>query len=154
MDIAALTARWRQRLRAESRVGYHASDIWVAEDGGRVAGFAQIGPCSGDRSLVGFAGEVYMLYVHPAQVGRGLGRALLSHSLDILASRGYYWAVIWVLQKNDAARSFYQRAGMRPDGATRRDHFAGRRVPVLRYAKPINPVLDFDALRRGQLQVR
>jgi ribosomal protein S18 acetylase RimI-like enzyme len=128
MDISALTSRWRQRLRAEARVGYHASDIWVVEDAGRVAGFAQI--------------------------GRGLGRALLGHSLDILAGRGYFWAVIWVLQKNDGARTFYQRAGLRPDGATRRDHFAGRRVPVMRYAKPINQVLDFEALRRGHIKRR
>jgi GNAT superfamily N-acetyltransferase len=154
MDIAALTARWRQRLRAETRVGYHASDVWVVEDAGRVAGFAQIGPCGGDRSLAGFAGEVYMLYVHPGQTGRGLGRALLGHSLDILAGRGYYWAVIWVLQKNDGARAFYQRAGLRPDGTTRREHFAGRRVPVMRYAKAINQVLDFEALRRGHVRQR
>lgn len=150
-----MTARWWRRLRSAPA---HSSDIWLVEDtsGGRnrVAGFYQIGPCVADDSLLGFAGEVIMLYVHPARSGRGFGRALLEHSLEVLAGRGYHWVVIWVLEKNTNARSFYEHHGLRPDGLARSERFAGQSVPVVRYAMPLNDVLDFDALRHGRIVPR
>ncbi len=142
LTVPGLTRRWQKRLAY--RYGGHG--VWVAERGGTVVGFAELGPCMQDDSLLGFAGEVYMLYVHPDATGQGIGRALLDQALDELSDRPFYWAIVWVVAGNRRARAFYESAGLRPDGAERIDRFAGQRVPVLRYAKALNPIIDFDSL--------
>lgn len=150
MSPFVLAARWQKRLRWDSsRPDSREQDILVVEHEGRVAGFAEIGPCVDDAELVGFAGEMNMLYVDPELVGRGLGRQLLDHGLRALAGREYFWVVIWVLEDNQRARRFYERAGLRWDMASREDRFVNERVTVLRYAKALNPVVDFAALARG-----
>lgn len=150
MSPFVLAARWRKRLRWDhSRLDRAEQDILVLEHLGRVLGFAEIGPCVDDEDLIGFAGEVNMLYIEPESTGRGLGRRLLDHGLQLLAEREYFWVVIWVLEQNHRARGFYERAGLRWDTAIREDRFVNERVSVIRYAKALNPVVDFAALARG-----
>lgn len=144
-----LAARWHQRVRAQARSRALSNDVWVVEERDEVAGFALLGPCRDGDEVAGFAGEVLMLYVHPRHTGRGLGGCLLAHCLDALTRRQYYWSVIWVLEKNRRAQEFYLRMGLRPDGSRRWDRFGGRAVPVLRYARAVNPIIDFDALCRN-----
>ncbi len=145
LQPASLTQRWRHwvsRTQATS-----STALWVLERAGEVVGYSESGPCAGDRSLVGFSAEVFTLYLEPACVGLGLGRALLEHGLDALAHRGFFWCVVWVLRENRRGRAFYERAGMRPDGEERLDRVAGEQVAVVRYARALNPALDFAALR-------
>ena len=74
-----------------------AAEVWVAEDdGGRVAGFVSL---SGD--LLGH------IYAHPR--GRGVGSALLAKAKE-LRPGGFH---LWVFQRNDGARRFYERHGCR-----------------------------------------
>jgi len=73
-------------------------EIWVAETGGHVVGFAAL---SGD--LLGH------LYVHPDAQNRGVGTALL----DVVKRErpsGFHFAVF---QRNEGARRFYERHGCR-----------------------------------------
>lgn len=155
MNPFVLAARWQKRLRWDrSRPDSREQDILVVEHEGRVAGFAEIGPCVDDPDLVGFSGEVNMLYVEPDLVGRGLGRRLLGHGLRTLAEREYFWVVIWVLEDNQRARRFYERAGLRWDTAVRQDRFVNERVTVVRYARALNPVVNFAALARGAVVER
>jgi GNAT superfamily N-acetyltransferase len=151
LHTAELGPRWLQRVQTQARLRPVACDLWVIEEHGAVAGFALIGPCRDgeDTDMAGFAGEVLMLYVHPQRQGAGLGRKLLERALEILAERGYHWLVIWVLEGNHRAQQFYQRSGLRPDGTRRWDRFDGRSVPVVRFARALNPVLDLDALIRS-----
>ncbi len=135
MSTTALAQRWRDR-----------EAVWVAEVDGKVVGFSLLGPCRHDAALAGFAGEVTMLYVHADYTGDGFGQALLELSLDELARQQYFWVVVWVVEGNRAARSFYERRGLRLDGARRDDEFDGTRVPVVRYAAPLNPAFDFARL--------
>ena len=153
LTIAGLTERWQKRLGQLSRgspaTPAHIADaysVWVAEIGDEVVGFAEFGPCTQDPALAGFAGEVYMLYVHPSAQGRGIGRDLLDCAVAELAAYSFYWLVIWVVAGNQRAQAFYRRAGLKSDGARRIDHFAGQSVPVVRYARPLNPIIDFDRL--------
>jgi hypothetical protein len=53
---------------------------------------------------------------------------------------------VWVLARNDRARRFYESEGLRLDGARRWDPFGDRAVPVVRYARALNPVVDFTEL--------
>lgn len=138
-----LAARWERRL---SLVELDEA-IRVVEIDGRVGGFVNFGPRRDDPTWLGHAGEIYMLYLEPSLVGRGLGARLITQAFDELARVRCHWVVVWVLAKNHPARRFYERAGMRLDGARRWDPFGDRAVPVVRYAAPLNPVFDWQSLR-------
>ncbi|HSL66143.1 MAG TPA: GNAT family N-acetyltransferase [Gaiellaceae bacterium] len=115
LDAAAEAEAWRGYLEAvppEDR-------FWVAVEGGAVAGYARAGPCEDVDARPGL-GEVHGLYVDPARIATGLGRALLEHAAADLAARGYDTLVVWHFVGNDRAAGFYERAGLRPDGTRRR----------------------------------
>ena len=105
--------------------------LTVAADGETLAGFSYVGPSEED----GLA-ELYALHAGPAYVGTGVGRALMIDALPALARLGDR-AVLWVLEANDRARRFYDRAGWIPDGTTRIEPVNGEPVPQLRYAHPL-----------------
>jgi RimJ/RimL family protein N-acetyltransferase len=44
-------------------------------------------------------------------------------------------ATLWVLADNRRARRFYELAGWRPDGASKRGEIGGRELTELRYRK-------------------
>ncbi|HUS63021.1 MAG TPA: GNAT family N-acetyltransferase [Kofleriaceae bacterium] len=136
LDEEVLVERWRKRLegRGERR------RLLVAEEDGAVVGFSLFGPCDDDRDLVGFAGEVQMLYVLPSAQRRGHGRALLDRAAAAMAAAPLYWMVVWVVEVNHAARAFYRRVGLEPDGRRKTDRLEGEPVDVVRYAGPLNRV--------------
>ena len=72
--------------------------IWVAERNGRVVGFAGLA-----------AGEVTHLYVEPSAQGAGVGTSLLEHVKELSDGR----LELWVFQRNEGARRFYERHGFR-----------------------------------------
>ena len=73
-------------------------ELWVAEEDGRVVGFT------------GLEGsELSHLYVDPWAQDRGVGSALLDWAKS-LRPEGIE---LWVFQKNDGARRFYERHGFR-----------------------------------------
>jgi ribosomal protein S18 acetylase RimI-like enzyme len=84
-----------------------------------VIGFVTFGP-SRDRDTVGL-GEIYALYVDPGRYEGGVGRMLMAHARRRLKGEGFDAAVLWVLQGNERAASFYEREGWKPDGATREE---------------------------------
>jgi ribosomal protein S18 acetylase RimI-like enzyme len=144
LDSDSLAEKWRRRLRA----GNGDELALVAETGGEVVGFSLSRPCGDDPDLVGFAGEISMLYVHPSAQRRRLGRALFERARGDLAARRLFWLVVWVVEANHAARAFYRRVGLRPDGGRRADLLGGDAIDVVRYAGPLNPALDYEALMR------
>ena len=72
------------------------SEVWVAEEGGRIVGFAALGDAVLEH-----------LYVHPDAQGRGVGGALLEQA-KACRPAGFRF---WVFQANDRARGFYERRG-------------------------------------------
>jgi GNAT superfamily N-acetyltransferase len=143
-----LADRWWRRLDA----GEIDEAVRVLELDDRVGGFISFGPQKDDPTWLGYSGEVYMLYLEPELVGRGWGSVLLRRAFDELARCRCHWSVVWVLARNEKARRFYEREGMRLDGARRWDPFGDRAVPVVRYAKALNPVVDFNELAAGRKQ--
>jgi GNAT superfamily N-acetyltransferase len=73
-------------------------EVWVAELAQSVVGFAAL---AGD--LLGH------LYVHPREQGRGVGTALL----DVVKRERPDGFRLWVFQRNEGARRFYERHGCR-----------------------------------------
>ena len=73
-------------------------EVWVAENGGRIVGFASV---SDD--------ELEHLYVDPSAHGRGIGALLLAQA----KKRRPHGFRFWVFQENVGARRFYERHGCR-----------------------------------------
>jgi GNAT superfamily N-acetyltransferase len=71
-------------------------EVWVAEEDGRVLGFAAL-----DGDMLSF------LYIHPDAHGQGIGSALLERAKE-RRPEGF---TFWVFQQNEQARRFYERHG-------------------------------------------
>jgi GNAT superfamily N-acetyltransferase len=105
-------------LLATMSVEIHAARIARAIDKGAVlvAEDAAHGPiglagfgAARDRGL-GFDGEVYTLYVAPAFLGQGAGRALLHGAFAALKQRAFRSCLIWSHAQNNAC-FFYEAMG-------------------------------------------
>jgi GNAT superfamily N-acetyltransferase len=72
-------------------------EVWVADDGDGVLGFAALSP---DRLL--------QLHVSPGEQRKGIGTRLLEQAKE-LRPAGF---TLWVFQANDGARRFYERHGL------------------------------------------
>ncbi|MFK0291177.1 GNAT family N-acetyltransferase [Streptomyces sp. NPDC090442] len=118
----------------------------VAERSGGVVGWLAAGPARdpdlapGRRELPSGrapVAELLALYVAPPLIGTGVGRALLDAGTAGARARGFGALSLWVVRGNARAQRFYERAGFAPDGAERSEDVAGRRVPELRYRRPL-----------------
>ena len=92
------------------------SDIWVAEDNGRVVGFI---------ALLG--NQVGGLFLDPAQHGKGIGRALMDKATTLHAE-----LLLEVFKDNAIGRQFYDRYGFETIEEAM-DDFTGHPVLRLRY---------------------
>ncbi|WP_184590184.1 GNAT family N-acetyltransferase [Streptomyces violarus] len=109
----------------------------VAEDaGGELVGWACHGPFR-DGEVRTPDAELYAIYVHPEHLGRGVGRTLLTESVERCSRAGRGRLLLWVLKENGRARRFYERAGFHADGAEEPFEVEGTTVPEVRYARPL-----------------
>jgi GNAT superfamily N-acetyltransferase len=60
--------------------------------------------------------EIPAFYVAPDAWRRGVGSALMARALAEMAAAGFAHAVVWVLEGNNPAISFYEATGWRLDG--------------------------------------
>ena len=84
----------------------------LAKDGDRVVGFADYGPCRDEDLLE--AGEVYAIYLLEPYYRQGIGTMLMRGALAHMAECSR--VVVWVLEGNDRAISFYRSFGFAFDG--------------------------------------
>lgn len=105
-----------------------SATVLVAEIGGEVAGYATLGR-NRARELKQ-QGEVYELYLRPEYQGIGLGSRLFLEARKMLASSGLKGVVVWALEENQNAVSFYDGAGGRDmaEGVEVFDHKALRKI--------------------------
>lgn len=134
LDLAAHTAHWRTRL-TDPRL-----PVLVAEgDDGPLDAFCALGPTT-DPDHAGAEGvwQIHQLYVSPARRGGGIGGRLFDAALDVARAEGARVLSLWVVEQNAAARRFYERHGMQPDGGRRRNTLApGAVLEELRYVLPL-----------------
>ena len=120
------TARWQAAIRNGERNSGAA--VLVAEDDRHgVVGLCSLGAARDGGT--GFEGEVYTLYVDPAFLGRGAGRALLSGAFDTFKARQLRSCVIWAHARNNAC-FFYEAMGGRRI-ATRTTRLMGELTPEI-----------------------
>lgn len=136
-----LTDDYLDGLRVEDRLEQHRRTLaeprpdwrtWVAEDDGKLLGFAVTG-ASEDADADPKTGEVYAIYLEPERVGTGLGRELFAHAVDDLRTRGFRAATLWVLETNERTRRFYEVAGWKPDGTSTSERVDCEMRPTVRY---------------------
>ena len=112
----------------------------------QVIGFASFGP---ERDAAGqlmpppeaspsgsAAGELYAIYVRPAYWGGQAGWQLLTELVSRATAQRYDSLSLWVLEANDRARRFYERAGFAVTGESQvLDDLGG--VTEIRYWRPL-----------------
>ena len=110
--------------------------FFVAENAsGRLLGFANVRPS--EENLGSGEGELQTLYVHPDDWRHGVGSELMRACLHLLRSEGKVEAVLWVLDRNDRARRFYENRGWVLDEATRPIVIAEQRLVEVRYRRTL-----------------
>ncbi|MFE9843985.1 GNAT family N-acetyltransferase [Streptomyces goshikiensis] len=129
LDVAADAAERRERFAAPAP---GVTQLVAESADGAVAGWACFGPAR-DEDLPPGEGELYALYARPDLIGSGVGRALMD---QVLGLSPYPGMRLWVVEGNDRARRFYERAGFGPDGGTCADPVADVPVPEVRYHRP------------------
>jgi GNAT superfamily N-acetyltransferase len=79
-------------------------EVWLAEREGRAVGFLAL-----RRSRSHGCETLEKLYVDPPEQGRGIGTVLLDKAKELRPGSLH----LWVFQKNEGARRFYERHGFR-----------------------------------------
>jgi phosphinothricin acetyltransferase len=110
----------------------------VAEEAGRVLGFAYAGPFR-PRAAYRYTVED-SVYIAPDQMGKGVGRAVLSAVLDACEALGLRQAIAVIGDTGNAASiGLHRSLGFEHAGVTRSVGFKhGRWVDVVWMQKPLN----------------
>ncbi|MFB7905660.1 GNAT family N-acetyltransferase [Kitasatospora sp. NPDC056076] len=116
----AFMAACREELSLDAAAVERASTL-VAEEGGRVLGFAVL---SGAPP----SGELDLLYVEPDRIGRGVGRALFEEVRDRARALGLRR---FTVDADPNAEPFYLAMGAVRIGSTPSGSIPGRELPLL-----------------------
>jgi GNAT superfamily N-acetyltransferase len=131
LKVEEREAMWRRSVTAPE-VAPAERVILVAEENGTLLGLASAGHARGDDEFG--MGEVYSINVDPPAWGRGAGGALLAAATAWLDGR-FGVSILWVVDRNQRARSLYERAGWSVDGATKIEVYDGTSVDNCRYRR-------------------
>jgi ribosomal protein S18 acetylase RimI-like enzyme len=142
LDYATRARRFRQAL------GEHAEETYLAEENGEALGFLTVGECRDGDVDRQKTGEIWGIYMAPAHWRRGVGRSLCRYGENLLRSRGYTTATLWVFAGNGQAKSFYEAMGFRPDGASKTLQL-GVPLEAIRYRKELDPAQQGAAADAG-----
>jgi GNAT superfamily N-acetyltransferase len=124
LDPGQRSGRWELAL---GEADWPRQGVLVAEQAGKVVGFARICPARDDDQDPATVGELGAIYLLPRAWGAGLGRELIRQ------------AVLWVLDTNERARRFYAADGWRPDGAVKQEELDGAAMREVRYWRQLTP---------------
>jgi ribosomal protein S18 acetylase RimI-like enzyme len=56
-------------------------------------------------------GEIWAIYVHPDHWEKGAGKLLFREFQEVMKAKGYKKLFLWVLEKNERGRAFYEALG-------------------------------------------
>lgn len=105
--LSAMIARrgrkwWASAIR-------RVATVLVVEMGGEIVGYATLGRNRANE--LPQQGEIYELYILPEYQGIGLGTRLFNAARRKLIDHGLAGLVVWALEDNTGALSFYEGAG-------------------------------------------
>lgn len=127
LDVAERSRTWSSILATEEWPCYVA----IVESA--VIGFIHVCPCRDSDKDPSCTGEISAIYCAPNHWRQGHGSVLLRQGMDALAGRGVSEVTLWVLERNVAARRFYEVHGFCAD-EPRKIHAKSGLVEI-RYAK-------------------
>jgi ribosomal protein S18 acetylase RimI-like enzyme len=106
----------RRREHYASLLGSGRGHLLLAEDGGRVIGYAMVSEIGGQTSLAtgDRMAELESLSVLEDERGHGVGRALMDAAYAVVRELGIGELMLYVMDGNDGALRFYERLGLRP----------------------------------------
>ena len=124
-------AVWERFVRSEP------GEMFVAAADGGIAGFCHLIP-SRDPDA-GRTAEIAAIYVDPGRWKKGHGSALCRAAIASAGQQGFDHLTLWVLEGNAAGRRFYERMGLRPDGARKSEERPGFVLEEVRYRIELPP---------------
>jgi ribosomal protein S18 acetylase RimI-like enzyme len=142
LSVEDAEVRWGERL------GERWAEVLVLCRDEQIVGYVGYGPVRDEAVDPEKVGEIYVLYVAPAEWRQGHGRALLREATDRLRTGNSTEVVLWVLHTNEQAIAFYEAAGFVADGTRqvkkRRD---GTRMTIARFRQSIEAFVPRDPSR-------
>ncbi len=124
----------KRALRFREALAAGSEETYLAEENGEPFGILTLGACRDADIDQNTTGEIWRIYLAPKLWRKGLGRALFQHAEQMLQSRGYTQATLWVLEGNQQARLFYEAMGFEADGASKLLDL-GAPLKAIRYRK-------------------
>lgn len=115
LSVERRQAMWETFLQQEPPI------IFVAEKDSEVIGFCSFGPARDGDDDSSSVAEIMCLYVQPEYWRAGVGAALWRQVLDRITADEFDAIILWVLDTNLRARTFYERIGFEADGAIKRE---------------------------------
>ena len=106
-----------QRAWLAERSGAFAAIVGTDPTSKRVVSFASLSPYK-DRPAYRTTVED-SIYVHHEFGGRGIGRAMLAHLLDVARASGFHAVVARIEASSEASRSLHERCGFELVGIER-----------------------------------
>ncbi len=105
LDLAKIEQNWKTGMEVNADVVR-----LVAVQDGQIIGYAA-GLENRSQDLIPAEGELWALYIHPEFWRHHVGTALFEDYSREMLKRNWSRFLIWVLEENQAARSFYQMKG-------------------------------------------
>jgi len=103
----------RRRWEIFARIQADAGLLLIAEEEGKIVGFALLGMGLFPLEQEVPSGFLHDLYVEPSKRGHGVGKLLLAKGMEELRRLGCRRVRLSVLAENKQALSFYHRAGFK-----------------------------------------
>lgn len=125
LSVADKEAMWSDVLLMDD------TTVFIAENG-RALGFASVGPARDEDAEPGDL-QLFTMYLDPEAWGLGVAKQLMRH-VDSLLTNGASMT-LWVFEKNDRARHFYERHGFTHDSVERIENYGDEYLTALRYRK-------------------
>jgi ribosomal protein S18 acetylase RimI-like enzyme len=126
--------QWQRRLDAGSPD--RSATLVSVDNTGLVTGFIHVGPCQ-DGVPDPEVGELQAVYLDPASIGTGAGRALIAAGMERLRAAGFERAQLDVLPGNLRARRVYEAAGWIVSGGPFVVEHGEHELPHLRYVRDL-----------------
>ena len=79
------------------------------------------------------SGEIVSIYFLPEYIGKGYGTQLLKRCVRELNCLGFTEIILWVLEENIRARTFYEKNGFHFSGVYRNDNIGGKELREMMY---------------------